>query len=125
VLNSTLAEMNEYHDAKAVDFRNLTSAYFDAEIAFHEAVLVKLKAARAAFEPSAEADQAPGGSRRPSSLEAQLASPSQSMKTELLQPSPHVSRTFESPPSLHRAHPQRAALGSASMNSRLTRSSGP
>ena len=91
VLNSTLAEMNEYHDAKAADFRALTGSYIDTEIAHHEAVLANLKAARAAFEPSADANHGQDGLRRPSALEDELANPSQGMKTDLRQPSAHVS----------------------------------
>lgn len=90
VLNSTLAETQQYHDSKAADFRELTAAHLDGEIAHAEAVLARLREARKAFDSPGFETLARDGPRRPSRLDDDLAQPSHALKTDLRQPSPHV-----------------------------------
>ncbi|KAG8987328.1 hypothetical protein FRB94_013426 [Tulasnella sp. JGI-2019a] len=52
VLNTTMAELDTYHTQKGEDFDKIAIEHLDGEIAFHEQVLARLRAARAAFDSS-------------------------------------------------------------------------
>ncbi|KAG8880051.1 hypothetical protein FRB97_001202 [Tulasnella sp. 331] len=52
VLNTTMAELDTYHTQKGEDFDKIAMEHLDGEIAFHEQVLARLRAARAAFDPN-------------------------------------------------------------------------
>ncbi|KAG9028962.1 hypothetical protein FS837_003699, partial [Tulasnella sp. UAMH 9824] len=51
VLNTTIAEFDNYHEQKGEDFDRIAKEHLDGEIAFHEQILRRLRAARAGFEP--------------------------------------------------------------------------
>ncbi|KAG8903855.1 hypothetical protein FRC01_008958 [Tulasnella sp. 417] len=51
VLNTTMAEFDSYHDQKGEDFDRIAKEHLDGEIAFHEQILRRLRAARAGFDP--------------------------------------------------------------------------
>lgn len=52
VLNSLLAEIEQVHTERREDLQKFALTLLNGQIAFHERVLVKLQAARSAFQPS-------------------------------------------------------------------------
>ncbi|KAK4689866.1 sorting nexin-9/18/33, partial [Tremellales sp. Uapishka_1] len=50
ILNSTLSEIDHYHDTKTADIRALLSTYLDSEITTHEKILDRLREARTALD---------------------------------------------------------------------------
>lgn len=75
VLNATLAEMDHHHWTKLHDFRRITTAYLDGEIAHHRSVLERLQGARDAMDLDDEQDQ--DTTCPPSRYEGQLRAPHQ------------------------------------------------
>ncbi|KAG8960054.1 hypothetical protein FRC05_007128 [Tulasnella sp. 425] len=51
VVNTTMAEFDNYHSQKGEDFDRIAKEHLDGEIAFHEQILRYLRSARAGFEP--------------------------------------------------------------------------
>lgn len=77
VLNATLAEMDHHHSTKLHDFRQITTAYLDGEIAHHRSVLEKLQGARDAMDLDDGQDQGQDTSCPPNRYEGQLRAPHQ------------------------------------------------
>jgi len=89
VLNTTMAEMDNYHAQKVEDFATLAKEHLDGEIEFYEQVLLRLRTARRTFEPPIYSRLASGGSRQPSIYERELEHPRLN-PDPLPQPCPHV-----------------------------------
>lgn len=88
VLNTTMAEMDTYHDQKVENFSTITREHLDGEINFYEQVLHKLKAARCTFD-SPRFDELSRSPRQPSRYERDLKAP-KLHPPPLPQPCPHV-----------------------------------
>ncbi|KAG2154261.1 uncharacterized protein EDB93DRAFT_1248458 [Suillus bovinus] len=88
VLNTTMAEMDTYHDQKVENFSTITREYLDGEIHFYEQVLHKLKAARRTFD-APRFDQLNRSPRQPSRHELDLEAPKLN-PPPLPQPCPHA-----------------------------------
>ncbi|KAI0701080.1 hypothetical protein BC835DRAFT_1265507 [Cytidiella melzeri] len=88
VLNSTMAEFDTYHDHKIEDFQLLTTDFLDSEIALHEQLLVRLKAARTTFN-SPTYDKLAQLPRAPSMYERELEHP-RLAPPPITHPCPHV-----------------------------------
>ncbi|KAG1876978.1 hypothetical protein C8R48DRAFT_768545 [Suillus tomentosus] len=88
VLNTTMAEMDTYHDQKVENFSTITREYLDEEIHFYEQVLHKLKAARRTFD-APRFDELSRSPRQPSRYERDLEAPKLN-PPPLPQPCPHV-----------------------------------
>lgn len=88
VLNTTMAEMDTYHDQKVENFSTITREHLDGEINFYEQVLHKLKAARCTFD-SPRFDELSRSPRQPSRYERDLKAPKLN-PPPLPQPCPHV-----------------------------------
>ncbi|KAG2059654.1 hypothetical protein BDR06DRAFT_979790 [Suillus hirtellus] len=88
VLNTTMAEMDTYHDQKVENFSTITREYLDGEIHFYEQVLHKLKAARRTFD-APRFDELSRSPRQPSRYERDLEAPKLN-PPPLPQPCPHV-----------------------------------
>ncbi|KAI0337995.1 hypothetical protein BDW22DRAFT_1338600 [Trametopsis cervina] len=93
VLNTTMAEFDTYHDQKIEDFQTLTTDFLDSEIALHEQLLVRLRAARATFD-NPTYDTLAQTPRAPSMYERELQHPRLN-PPPLTHPCPHV---FDSTP---------------------------
>jgi len=78
VLNSLLAEIEQEHNERREDLQKLALTFLNGQIAFHERTLVKLKAARASFEPNQLIELAHQGVRLPSILEKAVLDPPKS-----------------------------------------------
>ncbi|KAH9956493.1 hypothetical protein BC827DRAFT_1230696 [Russula dissimulans] len=89
VLNTTMAEMDNYHAQKVEDFSTLAKEHLDGEIEFYEQVLLRLRTARRTFEPPIYSRLASGGPRQPSIYERELEHPRLN-PDPLPQPCPHV-----------------------------------
>lgn len=88
VLNSTLAETDVYHEQKGEDFTHLATQYLDGEIAHCEAVLDRLRQARATMaETTSGRELIKGEKLHPSKYERELANPRHARP--LIQPSAH------------------------------------
>ncbi|KDQ07407.1 hypothetical protein BOTBODRAFT_180691 [Botryobasidium botryosum FD-172 SS1] len=92
VLNTTMAEFETYHVQKGEDFERIAVEHLDGEIEFHEQVLARLRAARAAFPTSGKGatDVLPPGPRQPSIYERNLATARFTQPAPLPQPAPHI-----------------------------------
>jgi len=88
VLNTTMAEMDTYHDQKVENFSTITREHLDGEIHFYEQVLHKLKAARRTFD-APRFDELSRSPRQPSRHERDLEAPKLN-PPPLPQPCPHV-----------------------------------
>ena len=88
VLNTTMAEMDAYHDQKVEEFNTITKEHLDGEIAFYEQVLHRLKAARRNFE-APRFDELGKSPRQSSRYERDLKAPKLN-PPPLPQPCPHV-----------------------------------
>lgn len=88
VLNTTMAEMDTYHDQKVENFCTITREHLDGEINLYEQVLHRLKAARSTFDGPRfnELGMSP---RQPSRYERDLEVPRLN-PPPLPQPCPHV-----------------------------------
>ncbi|CAE7207935.1 unnamed protein product [Rhizoctonia solani] len=82
VLHATLAEFETYHAQRSEDLTRIATEYLDEEIALHEQVLVRLRAARAGFE------ERTSGARGVSIYEKHLGKPF--IPTPVPQPTAHV-----------------------------------
>ncbi|KAI5123253.1 hypothetical protein M0805_001342 [Coniferiporia weirii] len=90
VLNTTMAEFEVYHAQKQDDFARITKAHLDAEIAFHEKVLARLRTTRTLFDASpTELALTMPGARVPSVFERDLVEPAPRPRP-LPRPCPHV-----------------------------------
>ncbi|CAE6444702.1 unnamed protein product [Rhizoctonia solani] len=83
VLHTTLAEFETYHTQRAEDLTRLATEYLDEEIALHEQVLVRLRAARTGFEQTGD-----GAGRGISIYEKHVGRPV--LSTPVPQPTAHV-----------------------------------
>ncbi|TRM63593.1 hypothetical protein BD626DRAFT_494763 [Schizophyllum amplum] len=88
VLNTTMAEMDTYHQQKVEDFGSLAKDHLDGEIKFYEQVLHKLKNARQAYDEP-EYNELAATPRQPSMYERELENPRLGADP-LTQPCPHV-----------------------------------
>ncbi|KAG2342303.1 hypothetical protein BDR05DRAFT_357037 [Suillus weaverae] len=88
VLNTTMAEMDTYHDQKVENFSTITREHLDGEINFYEQVLHRLKAARRTFD-APRYDELSRSPRQPSRYERDLEAPKLN-PPPLPQPCPHV-----------------------------------
>ncbi|KAG1823450.1 uncharacterized protein BJ212DRAFT_1262371 [Suillus subaureus] len=88
VLNTTMAEMDTYHDQKVENFSTIMKEHLDGEINFYEQVLHKLKAARRTFD-APRFDELSRSPRQPSRYERDLEAPKLN-PPPLPQPCPHV-----------------------------------
>ncbi|KAG2136655.1 hypothetical protein DEU56DRAFT_887439 [Suillus clintonianus] len=88
VLNTTMAEMDTYHDQRVEDFSTITKEHLDGEINFYEQVLHRLKAARSTFD-APRFDELSRSPRQPSRYERDLEAPKLN-PPPLPQPCPHV-----------------------------------
>ncbi|KAG0697584.1 hypothetical protein DFH29DRAFT_142761 [Suillus ampliporus] len=88
VLNTTMAEMDTYHDQKVEDFSTITKEHLDGEIGFYEQVLHRLKVARRTFD-APRFDELAKSPRQPSIHERDLEAPKLN-PPPLPQPCPHV-----------------------------------
>lgn len=75
VLNSLLAEIEHIHTERREDLQKVALTLLNGQIAFHERALVKLQAARVAFEPERLEEFAHQGPRLPSILEKAVLDP--------------------------------------------------
>ncbi|KAG1852653.1 hypothetical protein C8R48DRAFT_676150 [Suillus tomentosus] len=71
VLNTTMAEMDTYHDQKVEKFSTIMREYLDGEIHLYKQVLHKLKAARRTFD-ALRFDELSRSPRQPSRYERDL-----------------------------------------------------
>ncbi|EJC97781.1 uncharacterized protein FOMMEDRAFT_149578 [Fomitiporia mediterranea MF3/22] len=89
VLNTTLAEMDEYHSTKRDTFEQITKMHLDNEIAFYEQLLTRLHTTRALFSaPSSELELTMPGPRVMSVYERELGE--MRVAEPLTAPAPHV-----------------------------------
>ncbi|KAF9568707.1 hypothetical protein CPC08DRAFT_679040 [Agrocybe pediades] len=89
VLNTTMAEMDVYHQQKTEDLKTIATDHLDGEIAFYEQILTRLKAARATYVGVQYADLGLSP-RLPSIYERDLAPDPSNPQSPLPQPCPHV-----------------------------------
>ncbi|KAG8955111.1 hypothetical protein FRC04_009568 [Tulasnella sp. 424] len=80
VLNTTMAEFDNYHAQKGEDFDRIAKEHLDGEIAFHEQILRRLRSARAAFEPPS-ATSPTGQTYFPASPPASATTPASAFTT--------------------------------------------
>jgi len=94
VLNATMAEFDAYHSQKNEDILRIAGDHLDGEIALHEQVLLRLRAARKALDIS-EASASPGP-RKASIYERDLnngiaeSRSNRNGRTPLILPAAHV-----------------------------------
>ncbi|KAG6826448.1 hypothetical protein H0H92_015758 [Tricholoma furcatifolium] len=93
VLNTTMSEIEVYHNQKVEDFTILAKDHLDGEIQFYEQILSRLRAARRNFDQPLF-DELAESSRQCSIYERELENP-RLTADQLPQPFPHV---FDSAP---------------------------
>jgi len=100
VLNTTMAEMDVYHEQKIEDVKMLVGDYLDSEIALYEQILTRLKSASNNLSSASTTSLASAAPVQPSVHEKDLGSLNLNLTLNLnykplIQPCPHV---FDSTP---------------------------